>query len=184
MFLSLLYAEKGQKAMSKRWRTQYDGQERRITNCGNPVVKTYVLGDDGNLVENGFTNIYDEIQSHRESVELSTLLQRYMNGDETALNQQVGIFVDTTDYPKNYAEMFDRVNQAVDSFGELPPELRNLFNNNPVEFWSSLGSAEFMEKVAKYSAASVKNSGVNSSQPDNSGAGASSTSDVGGTSNE
>lgn len=165
--------------MSK-WKTQYSGRERRITNCGNPVVKTYVLGDDGNLVENGFMNIYDEIQSHRESVELSTLLQRYMNGDETALNQQVGMFIDTTDYPKNYAEMFDRVNQAVDSFGELPPELRDLFNNNPVEFWSSLGSAEFMEKVAKFSTQAVKNSGTNSSQSVDGSSGASAAPDVNG----
>ena len=154
-----------------KWRTPYSPAQRFTTCEGNPIVKTYVLGDDGQLVENGFINIYDDIQSHRESVELSTLLQRYMNGDETALNAQPAVFLDTTDYPKNYAEMFDRVNEAVNSFGELPSELRNLFNNNPTEFWSSLGSAEFMEKIAKYSTASVKNSGSHSAQPSNGGAG-------------
>lgn len=159
-----------------KWRTPYSPAQRFTTCEGNPIVKTYVLGDDGQLVENGFINIYDDIQSHRESVELSTLLQRYMNGDETALNAQPGMFIDTTEYPKNYAEMFDRVNEAVNSFGELPRELRNLFNNNPTEFWTSLGSAEFMEKIAKYSSSTVKNSNSNSVKSSDGGTGTGSVS--------
>lgn len=152
-----------------KWRTPYSPAQRFTTCEGNPIVKTYVLGDDGQLVENGFVNIYDDIQSHRESVELSTLLQRYMNGDETALNAQPGMFLDTTEYPKNYAELFERVNEAVNSFGELPRELRDLFNNNATEFWTSLGSAEFMEKIAKYSTETTKNSGANSAQSSDGG---------------
>lgn len=148
-----------------KWRTPYSPAQRFTTCEGNPIVKTYVLGDDGQLVENGFLNIYDDIQSHRESVELSTLLQRYMNGDETALNARPGMFLDTTEYPTNYAELFDRVHEAVNTFGELPRELRDLFNNNAAEFWTSLGSAEFMEKITKYSTETTKNSGSNSSQP-------------------
>lgn len=141
------------------FRNQYDNRGDCDCTChGRTEKPTYTANEDGLPVESGTVNIYDEIQSHRQSVELSTLLQRYAQGDVTALNQMEGVYADVVDMPSTYAELFNRVRDAENSFNALPDDVRALFDNSPVSFWQSIGTPEFAEKIGKLDAKVKKNS--------------------------
>ncbi len=141
------------------FRDQYDNCSFPDYTCHGRVEKpTYTADQDGYPVESGTVNLYDEIQSHRESVELSTLLQRYAQGDVTALNQIEGVYADIVDMPSTYSELFDRVRDAENSFNALPEDVRVLFDNSPVSFWQSIGTPEFASKIAELDAKAKKNS--------------------------
>ena len=141
------------------FRNQYDNRGDCDCTCHGRIEKpTYTANEDGLPVESGTVNIYDEIQSHRQSVELSTLLQRYAQGDATALNQIQGVYADVVDMPSTYSELFDRVRDAENSFNALPDDVRVLFDNSPVSFWQSIGTPEFAEKIGKLDAKAKKNS--------------------------
>lgn len=142
------------------FRNQYDNRGDCDCTChGRAEKPTYTANEDGLPVESGTVNIYDEIQSHRQSVELSTLLQRYAQGDATALNQIQGVYADVVDMPSTYSELFERVRDAENSFNALPDDVRALFDNSPVSFWQSIGTPEFADKIGKLDAKAKKNSG-------------------------
>lgn len=134
------------------FRHQYNRKkdERFFTDTGSPEYNAYIADEEGNPVVSGVSNLYDEIQSHRESTELAVLLQRYMQGDETALNQLQGVYEDVVDYPRTFAELYQRVHDAEESFNSLPSELRGIFENSPVSFWQSMGTPEFNNRINEY----------------------------------
>lgn len=141
------------------FRNQYDNRGDCGCICyGRTEKPIYTANEDGLPVESGIINIYDEIQSHRQSVELSTLLQRYAQGDVTALNKMQGVYADVVDMPSTYAELFNRVRDAENSFNALPDEVRVLFDNSPVSFWQSIGTPEFAAKIGELDAKGKKNS--------------------------
>lgn len=141
------------------FRNQYDNRGDCDCTChGRAEKPTYTANEDGLPVESGTVNIYDEIQSHRQSVELSTLLQRYAQGDVTALNKIQGVYADVVDMPSTYSELFERVRDAENSFNALPDDVRALFDNSPVSFWQSIGTPEFATKIGKLDAKGKKNS--------------------------
>lgn len=140
------------------FRNQYDNRGDCDCTCHGRVEKpTYTANEDGLPVESGTVNLYDDIQSHRQSVELSTLLQRYAQGDVSALNKIDGVYADVVDMPSTYAELFNRVRDAENSFNALPDDVRALFDNSPVSFWQSIGTPEFASKIGKLDAKAKKN---------------------------
>ena len=141
------------------FRNQYDNRGDCGCTChGRTEKPTYTADVDGLPVESGTVNIYDEIQSHRQSVELSTLLQRYAQGDPTALNKIQGVYADVVDMPSTYSELFERVRDAENSFNALPEDVRSLFDNSPVSFWQSIGTPEFASKIGQLDVKGKKNS--------------------------
>ena len=135
-----------------KFRNQYEKipSEQFATAPGNPIRQDYVADEDGNPVPSGTTNVYAEIQSHRASVELSTLLQRYVAGDETALNKIEGIYADVADAPSSLQELHERIRTAEEYFRDLPEGLRELFNNSPIEYVMSIGTTEFLDKIISF----------------------------------
>lgn len=159
-----------------KFRNQYDKIEPHtfVTNPGDPIRQDYVADEDGNPVPSGKTNLYDEIQSHRASVELSTLLQRYAAGDETALNKIEGVYADVVDAPSSLQEFHERVRTAEEYFRDLPEGLRKLFNDDPLQYVMSIGTTEFLDKIVEYNKSLGKSTPADS---DSSGSGSDSGSD-------
>lgn len=153
--------------MSK-FRTQFV-RVRKYTNPGSEELMTYSLQDDFTLKETGLKNIQDEIRSHRESVELATLLQRYAQGDETALNNKPGFFADVSEFPESLAEWNDSFRTANKQFNDLPEDIRAAFNNNAAEFWTCFGTEAFAKILTQVSESrDIKQKKKNTvSNPDN-----------------
>lgn len=128
----------------------YDRSTRQHSNPGSRELNTYSLRFDDNgcevLVKDGCINIYNRIQSDAEYTDIHNIFHRYVNGDTNALSRIKGAFFDARNMPKTYAEMLNMIRDAEDSFYSLPTDIKEAFNNNPSEFWSSYGSENFSKK--------------------------------------
>lgn len=140
-------------SMSKlSFRTQYD-RVRTVTESGDPVHILYSPEYDKEghmeLVETGRENIYDYIQSHKDSTDINLILQRFAKGDSSALSRRQGMFGDFTQLPKNYADMLNQLNRAEGYFNSLPVEERARFNHSFPEFVAALGDLAPASPVEK-----------------------------------
>lgn len=128
--------------------TQYERHDRKFSNVGSRVRPIYspVYDKAGvlDLEETGCENLYESIQSHRDSVDIHKILDRFQNGDVTALNAVQGKFGDFTSLPKTYAEALNSVISAENTFNSLPVETRAKFNHSFSQFLASVGSPEWL----------------------------------------
>lgn len=131
--------------------TQYTERKRIISNTGSPIHITYGGSYDENgrvvLTEKGQENIYDYIQSFKDSVDLNVLIARYNNGDVSALSKVQGVYMDVTEFPTNYAEALNRMEILKDYFMSLPVEIRSKFNHSFSEFLAASHSSEFHDMM-------------------------------------
>lgn len=131
--------------------TQYDARERTVSNPGDPIHITYAghYDEKGRVVleESGRENIYDQIQSYAESCDIHVLMNRYLNGDVSALSKAQGQFLDVTNFPKTYADMLNFVNDMEKQFMSLPAQVRSEFGNSFSEYLAASGSPDFMERL-------------------------------------
>lgn len=131
--------------------TQYTERKRIIANTGSPIHITYGGSYDENgrvvLTEKGQENIYEYIQSFKDSVDLNVLIARYNNGDVTALSKAQGVYMDVTEFPSNYAEALNRIEILKDYFMSLPVEIRSKFNHSFSEFLAASNSSDFLDII-------------------------------------
>lgn len=122
-----------------------------VSNPGNPIKPVYkpIVNKDGTitLVQEGFVNTDEEIQSYEDSVDIDVIVARYMNGDLEALNKHVGQYGDFTEMPKTYAEVLQMQIDAKNTFMRLPVEIRQKFDNDPNQFFAQSGTEEWYSKL-------------------------------------
>lgn len=94
-----------------------------FTNSGEKTRKLYkpelLKNGDIELVEDGYENIYDEIQSYKDSVDINVIVARYAHGDTYALQQRSGMYGDFINVPTSY---MDVLNGAI--------ELKKIYSEN------------------------------------------------------
>lgn len=131
--------------------TQYTKHERVYACLGSPVRTLYGGRYDANgrvvLEEKGKENLYDYIQSFRDSVDLNVILARFSNGDTEALTKAQGFYADVTDFPKTMADALNRINECEEMFKSLPLEVRQKFDCSFEQFLSQSGSEDWLEKM-------------------------------------
>lgn len=135
-----------------RWRTQFDSHDRVIQKPGSGVKVLYApkLQEDGTLklVEAGTDDLYAEIQSHKDSCDIHVLLNRYQNGDVSALSRIQGVYGDFTEMPKTYADLLNAVLAGEQMFKSLPVDVREKFDHSLEKFMMAMDDMpSFLEKV-------------------------------------
>lgn len=134
-----------------KFATQYTKHDRVHAELGSPIKTLYGGRYDANgrivLEEKGKENLYDYIQSFRDSVDLNVILARFANGETDALSKVQGFYADVTDFPKNMAEALNRINECEEMFKSLPLEVRQKFDCSFEQFLSQSGSADWLEKM-------------------------------------
>ncbi len=143
----------------------YSGNRSRIaSSAGSREVPQYtgVYKADGRLYveEVGKKNLYAEIQSHKQSTDLSFIITRYMNGDPAALSRAQGMFVDITQMPSNMHDIVNNMRAAEADFLRLPPDIKEKFGNDFHRFLMTLGTDDWnaamqMPKAEEVAAAPV-----------------------------
>lgn len=135
--------------------TQFSEKKRFYTQSGDPIKPLYGLEVDkkgvSQLVEKGKYNLYDFIQSHKDTVDIHKILERFQNGDVDALNKYQGYYGDITEAPKTFADALNAVIKAKDLFNSLPLDVREKFDHSPEQFIASLGTEKFAEAMGKTS---------------------------------
>lgn len=100
-----------------------------------------------NLEKVGETNVYEKIQADKDSCDINKIIARFVAGDTSALDRVKGMYMDTTDFPENYAEFLQRQQDANKLFDRLPLDTKEAFNNSADEFWSQFGSESWANKL-------------------------------------
>lgn len=111
------------------------------------------------LVESGKKDMYDEIQSHALSCDIHYILARYANGETDLLSKRQGMFGDFSEFPKTYAEMFQKIEDGKNLFMRLPVEIRAKFEHNFEKWMSTYGSEDWFIKMSKEQDINVSNAG-------------------------
>lgn len=124
------------------------------SNSGSPMKPTYKMKvfDDGHrdLVETGMMNTDDIIQSHKDSVDLHLVLERFARGDVDVINRRSSFFGDFTNMPTSLSELSQRIVDANELFNQLDIEARREFDFDAGKFFASIGTDEFNQKVSKF----------------------------------
>lgn len=133
------------------FRTQYDTPTRFHQEPGTPVKILYSpkFDDDGvlHLIESGKANLYQEIQSHADSVDIHVLLERYAQGDPGVLARVQGAYGDFTQMPKTFADALNTMIAAEQYFMGLPKDVRAKFNNSFQQFIAQMDSPSWASDV-------------------------------------
>lgn len=131
--------------------TQFVPHSRVYTNSGSRIhiLHKPVIDENGHmeLVESGKENIYDFIQSFKDSCDISLIVKRFTNGEIDILSRRQGMFFDATEMPKNLAETLNYVRNAEEQFKSLPVEVRAKFGHSFSEWVASAGTPDFFEKM-------------------------------------
>ena len=87
------------------FKTWHDQRDRVHCDHGQREKILYAPEFDRNgimtLKASGRENLYDFIQSHRDSVDLHKILDRFQSGDVGALSRVQGSFGDFSQFPQN-----------------------------------------------------------------------------------
>lgn len=127
---------------------KYKDRPKIYSEPGSQIAPIYSKVADKNgvisLKVTGEKNIYDEIQSHAESVNIETIMQRYqVEGDPAILNQKQGVYMDITEVPTTFAEVQGIIIAESNRFNQLPLEIRKEFNYSVEEYIASIGTDRF-----------------------------------------
>lgn len=134
-----------------KFATQFDKRSFPPSCAGSRVKSTFAghYDEKGRVVleEIGKVNLYEEIQSHAQSVDIHTLLKRFTNGDPTALASRQGIYADVTEMPKTYAEFLNKMISLETGFNSLPADVKQKFGNSFEQFLAESSTESFIEKL-------------------------------------
>lgn len=142
------------------WLSQRFGdRERFISNSGTRCVPEYTAKVDENgvldLKVTGERDLWSEIQSHRESCDLSIIVNRIINGDASAadrlkaISNKQGFYADMVVMPKTYAEFTDRLVAAKQFFDRLPVEEKEKYNNDVYQFIANFDAQDVVNDTTK-----------------------------------
>lgn len=124
-------------------------RDRVFTTPGSPIRTIFgsKLDQRKNIVieKKGEENLYAYINSFADSVDINVLLARFANGDKEALLQRAGAYIDISAMPTNINEFLEYSRNATALFDTLPIEVKQKFNNNVVEFISSVGDEDWKQ---------------------------------------
>lgn len=134
-----------------KFRTQYDRQVPVYQEPGSRIRVVYSprYSETGvlDLEVTGQENLYDYIQSHKDSTDIHVLLNRFVNGEEDVLSRVQGFYADASNMPKTYAEVLNAVISGEEAFARLPIEVKQRFDNSFSVWLSSFDSPDFAQKM-------------------------------------
>lgn len=134
-----------------KFRTKYD-RVIKLTCRGNEIEEVFELqvNKSGVLepVKVGEIDVRQEINSHRDSVDLNMLIARYNAGDYEALNRRAASYFDATEMPKTLADAYRMSENGKVIFEKMPVEIKERFNNDYGQFLNQIGTKSFFDAFA------------------------------------
>lgn len=98
-----------------------------------------------------FDDVQSYIQSFVQSGNVSMLMDKYQKTKDPSIFQVIpGIYFDSSNLPTSFAEALAMRTDVNNWFYELPTDVREEFNHDPDEFFSSFGSDDFITRINKF----------------------------------
>lgn len=131
--------------------TQYAKRDRRLASGGSPekLIYTSSYDSDGTLIvePTGKKNLYAEIQTHKDSCTIKSILKRYESGDIDALNRAQTAYMDVTGMPKNLSEVLNLTLRAENDFAQLPVDVRSKFGHSFSNWLATAGTENWISAM-------------------------------------
>lgn len=125
-------------------RSFYKDRKKIPTPAGSRFKPEYSAryDDKGVLVldEVGTVDVYSDIQSYHDSVEIHNIMRRYLNGETDVLERVQGFYADASDLPDSYVGFLNKFQESQEFFAQLPPEIREIYNNDFAQFIADFDS--------------------------------------------
>ena len=138
--------------------TQYRNHERFPSNLGKRqhILYSSVYNDAGvlELEEAGSEDIYEYIQSFKDSTDIYTTLRRFTAGETDVLSRRQGAYGDFTTVPKTYADLLNLVLDGERHFNSLPLETRSKYGHSYAQWLASIGSPDWLTNMGFESSSS------------------------------
>ena len=99
------------------------------------------------LKKSGKEDFYAFIQSHKDSVDLHKIMDRFNAGDTAALQKVQGMFGDFSQMPQTYAGLLNHMIEAGQTFMSLPLETREKFGQSFHAWLAQAGSESWLEAM-------------------------------------
>lgn len=136
--------------MERRFNTLYDRENKgdyfTSRGCGVVPVFDYLPVDEKGhckLVQVGKENRQGIIESWEDSVDIHSLLSRYLDGDANALERRQAMFADITGLPDNVHAYHDAAATAQSVFDSLSPDVRSFYGDSLQDFLQGIFSGHF-----------------------------------------
>lgn len=134
-----------------QFESQFRDHKRFLTGVGSREKITYEARYNSKgqleLHEKGKEDWYGYIQSHKDSVDIHVLLDRFRRGDVDVLNRVQGFYGDITSMPSTFADALNIVRSSEEFFNSLPVEERAKFNHNFSEFLASFDTPDNLARL-------------------------------------
>lgn len=126
--------------------TQFTFRDR-VTCCpGERLVPRFrsevTAKGDVTLIPDGEDNLYEYIQSFKESCDINNIVARFARGDVDALNRVQGTYFDAVGMPTTYAELLNTVIAGRELYDSLPLEVKEKFGFSFERWMSSLDQVQ------------------------------------------
>lgn len=133
------------------FRTAHVPHDRVYSCAGSRIRPIYSPVFDKNgvmeLEQTGQEDLYEYIQSHKDSVDIHMILKRFEQGDVSVLSRVQGAYGDFTQMPTTYAEALNAMISAENYFNSLPVEARAKFGHSFQQFLALMDKPEWLEKM-------------------------------------
>ena len=128
-------------------------KERPFTSAvtGSPEKTVYAgeFDDEGKFSVKpvGKVNLYEEIQTYRDTCDINTILERFAAGDDSVLQKTNGFFADMSDFPDSYSGIFNLIENCREFFDNMPASFKEKYGNNFETFMASAEAEDFLPKI-------------------------------------
>lgn len=149
---------------------KYERQGKRYSSAlGDRFAPVYTLSaSEKGVIELDITSekdLYAEIQSHADSVDIKSILLRYEKGETDVLDRKKGSYIDITEMPTNFAGLISFIQTAKNNFLELPLEVRREYNHSAEEYIADIGSQKWLSLMANKSEPNLESKSEPKSEP-------------------
>lgn len=119
------------------------------TNAGYAIKDVYrpIVQPDGSIVLEAYEKIdlQAEIDSHFDECDMTAIVNRLMQGDLSDFQRSNPLYMDTTVFPKTYAEMLQLQIDVDHYFASLPTEVKETYGYDRNKFFAAIGSDEWFK---------------------------------------
>lgn len=137
----------------KMFRTKYDKREIVYSHHGNEIEEIIdrVITKDGKEEFQVVDKVYvpDKIQSYFESTDLNLIIQRFMDGDISALQRRSAAYFDAVGMPSTLAEAYAVAENGRTNFDRLPLSVRESYNFDFGQYLADIGSDHYLDVMTK-----------------------------------
>lgn len=110
--------------------------------------------------------IDDQIQEHKSSVTLDSLLERYkIDLSKKAITEISNDIIDMTIMPQDALECYSLIHEAEQNFADTTKEFKSEFNNNFGEYLKGFSTGKTQEIINKYNKHIVNKQEISVQQP-------------------